>query len=504
MTAPTRPAARVRPDTALVAAALCGGGAVGLAAAVDPVAGVALAVVVAATVVTVVEPGFATLVVIGLLYSNTVGIAVRFHGMPAAAAVAVPLLLLAPLVHGVVAGRTPLRTTPAGGFLVAYLVVQLASALATGGDQGAAFQEVLVYAAEGLLLFLLVVNVVRTPVMVRRATVVVVAVAAALSLASVVQAVTGTTDANYLGYAQVGLTTGPAVLDAEVPLQVADDGSGRQSGPVGEPNRYAQVLVVVVPLAWMLSRRHPEVALRVGGGVVVVLLVAAVGLTLSRGAAVAFVLVLGTAVALRAIGPTHLAVLVVGVLALLAIRPDYAERITSLSAIGGLRAEQIAEADGAVRSRHTQVLAALLAISEHPVLGVGPGMFPERYPDYAQQVGGRTRLEPRQAHNLALGIAADTGLLGFACVAGAVAVTLRRLLQVRRRLAHDAPDVAALATGYALALVAYLGAGIFLHLSYARYFWLLLALAAAVGAVRPVESRLRAGDRRQALGGRPG
>jgi hypothetical protein len=34
-----------------------------------------------------------------------------------------------------------------------------------------------------------------------------------------------------------------------------------------------------------------------------------------------------------------------------------------------------------------------------------------------------------------------------------------------------------------LALVGYLAAGLFLHLSYARYFWLMLALAGAAAAV---------------------
>jgi hypothetical protein len=40
-----------------------------------------------------------------------------------------------------------------------------------------------------------------------------------------------------------------------------------------------------------------------------------------------------------------------------------------------------------------------------------------------------------------------------------------------------------MAAGFMLALVGYLASGLFLHLSYARYFWLILALGGAAAAV---------------------
>src|SRR5690606_12304838 len=58
-------------------------------------------------------------------------------------------------------------------------------------------------------------------------------------------------------------------------------------------------------------------------------------------------------------------------------------------------------------------------------------------------------------------------------------VTLRGLARMRKRWMSVRPDLANLATGLLLALVAYLTTGIFLHLSYARYFWLMMALANA-------------------------
>jgi hypothetical protein len=43
---------------------------------------------------------------------------------------------------------------------------------------------------------------------------------------------------------------------------------------------------------------------------------------------------------------------------------------------------------------------------------------------------------------------------------------------------HD-PERAMLATSFFFALFAYLACGVFIHLSYQRYFWVLLALASS-------------------------
>jgi putative inorganic carbon (hco3(-)) transporter len=61
---------------------------------------------------------------------------------------------------------------------------------------------------------------------------------------------------------------------------------------------------------------------------------------------------------------------------------------------------------------------------------------------------------------------------------GMFAVILRDLYRARRRWLTGRPDVAHLAMGFFLAVVGYLVSGIGLHLSYERYLWFLLALAA--------------------------
>jgi O-antigen ligase len=85
----------------------------------------------------------------------------------------------------------------------------------------------------------------------------------------------------------------------------------------------------------------------------------------------------------------------------------------------------------------------------------------------------------RESHSLYAGILAENGFLGFIAFFGAVGVLLRRLNRSRRRWLSERPDLADLSAGFFLALVAYLASGIFLHMAFQRYYWLLFALAAA-------------------------
>jgi O-antigen ligase len=86
----------------------------------------------------------------------------------------------------------------------------------------------------------------------------------------------------------------------------------------------------------------------------------------------------------------------------------------------------------------------------------------------------------RRAHSLYLEIAAEGGLLGLGLFLAAVAMTLVGLAAARRECLQTDPELANLATGYLLALVCYLTTGVFLHLAYMRYFYVILALGGAV------------------------
>jgi hypothetical protein len=59
-------------------------------------------------------------------------------------------------------------------------------------------------------------------------------------------------------------------------------------------------------------------------------------------------------------------------------------------------------------------------------------------------------------------------------------LTMRNLSRVRKRWMAENPELSNMATAYMLSIVTYLTTGIFLHFAFIRYFWLIMALAAAV------------------------
>jgi O-antigen ligase len=110
-------------------------------------------------------------------------------------------------------------------------------------------------------------------------------------------------------------------------------------------------------------------------------------------------------------------------------------------------------------------------------------MFRYYYGDYAEYVGLRVLTTDRQAHNLYLGVAAETGALGEICFLLILYVTLRNLARVRKRLLESHPELANMATAFMLAIITYMTTGIFLHFAYLRYFWLFMALAGATSYI---------------------
>jgi O-antigen ligase len=211
----------------------------------------------------------------------------------------------------------------------------------------------------------------------------------------------------------------------------------------------------------------------------------ATALTFSRGAALAAGIILVAMVALRYVRLTHLLAGLAVVLAVLVAVPQYGERVTSLAGIVELLSEDGSgsTADSSLLSRATENLTALRVFADHPAVGVGPGQFPSYYRAYADEIGVSVRAQDREAHNLYLGVAAETGSLGLASFLAAIIATLWHLSRARRMALPTRPDLAAMATGMLLALVGYLASGLFLHLSYARYFWLVLALGGAAAVL---------------------
>jgi O-antigen ligase len=333
-------------------------------------------------------------------------------------------------------------------------------------NSSAAFDGLVVFLSEGLLLYVLFSNSVDGERSLRAVAWTLLLAGGLLGALSLHQQLTGNFDSNYFGFAQVSNAT----------LGTIDAGQPRLAGPVGEKNHYAQFMLMVIPLGVMLvlheRRRWARLALIVLIGFVT----AGMVLTFSRGAAVGLVAIIIVMAALRYVSVRQLVAFgVVIALVLLAV-PAYAQRLASLDVAD-------VSADRVIASRATENAAAALVFVDHPLVGVGPDQFPSYYQSYAKEVGLVIHAGERESHNLYLGLAAEIGMLGLLAFLGMVGVTLRDLLRATRRWKFTRPERAALAAGFLLSLVGFLVSSVFLQLSYARYFWMILALAGAAGYI---------------------
>ena len=470
-----RPGARTTHALAPILAVVALIAAVGVAAGVatNLTALVVLAALLGAVVFVVAVlawPDIATLAVLLLIYTNAPVVGAQFHGVPYLVAALVPALLLVPILDRLVFGAGSLVLPPTLPYIGAFVLVEILSTLLSA-DPAAASVELFRVLTEGLLLYLLVVNAVRTVPLLRLAMVGLVLAGAALASLSVVQ-ILAAPDADFFGFAQIEGRGFAAAEDAAI--------QPRANGPIGEKNFYAQMLLALLPLAAALWR---------GGGARMRLLAGASGavitlgivLTFSRGAAVAAGILVLAAVGLRMVRPRVVAQLALVAVLAVALVPNYAARLSTLTGIGGAL-EVTEDVDPVLAQRANDILAATAAFADHPFLGVGPGMFQANYREYATRVAGLPGDLDYAAHNLYLEIASETGVLGLLAFGGVIGMTLLLLVRARRAAAAE-PSLVAMADGFILVVVSYLATGLFLHVSYQRYIWLFLALACAAALV---------------------
>ena len=363
--------------------------------------------------------------------------------------------------------------------MFAYLAAALTSTLLSADVESSAL-SLSVFLSEGLLLYFLVVNVVRSTETLRQVIWALLLAGAVMGAISVWQETTHSYHNVLGGLAQIN----------QVGFGVGTDISGkvvrpRLAGPIGEQNRYAQVLVVLVPLALFRFWGERRLLLRAAAGVCTLLIISGILLTFSRGAAVALAGLFLTMAALRYIRIRDLVVVGLSITILIAVvAPQAIIRLDSLAGVAALLSSDESNADGAIVGRATSNLAALNAFLDHPVVGVGPGQYFRRFSqEYGNDLGLRHFDSQRRAHNLYFETAADLGIVGLSAFLAVIGATLLPLWRLRRRLRAARPDLANIAASFFLSVVAYLYTGVFLHLSYERYFWMLLALAAVAAAV---------------------
>jgi len=443
-----------------------------------------LAAALAGLVAVIRRPEWTTPYVAFLLYVRFSDSIRAEYGVPSLFMLIMPVLAALAmwrwLAHGERAGG---GLAPAMWWLAAYGVV-CASSLLYALDPGLTGETLMNY-LDGLFIVGVVTTGLRTPDDLRRSVWAVVVAGFVLSALAVVQQVGGFANETFGGFAHV-----------EMRNIHARTAGFRSEGPVSA-NYFALVLVAVVPLAVDRMLHGDGRRQRAFAGLTAALALAGVYYTYSRGGLVALAV---TALPMLAWVPRRALVRLAALSALplavgltFAASSEYGQRLMALGQLVGASADN-APQDNALAGRISEVTSAAMMFGDHPLLGVGVGNYELYYHRYAQEVGLDARHEERQAHSLYLEVAAESGLLGIVVFSSMLLYAAVGPWRARRRLlAQGDVDSAHLMAGLGVAFFGYLVGSLFLHLSYPRYFWLMLGLALAarewVPAARPVPLR---------------
>lgn len=459
---------------ALALATICAGMiAIGLVIEQQPLLAVGAITAPIAGFILLRRPNSVIPLVLFLIYSNAMVVAVRFHGVPSVGAMLVPAPLAIPLFAQLVQQRRPILTGPAFPWLLGLVIWQLISALLSR-DPGRALDGVVSTALEGLLLYFLITNVIRNRDTLRQGVWALIAAGAFMGSISAYQQATRSFHTDLGGFGQLSGGPGFRVTEGRGTVQ-----QRRLAGPIGEKNRYAQVMLVLIPLAVSRFWAHRDRRTRAIALFCALMIGIGGALTFSRSGAIAFVLMLCVAVPLRFVSRKQITVLLAGGLLVLIAVPQYRTRLATIPAALGIFSRSVDNnhVDGAVRGRATEMLAAARIAADHPVFGVGPELSSSYIREYGQAGGLRALEGRRESHCMFLELPAEIGLPGLLIFLCMLAATLRSLIQSSLRIRELDQQLSLTGSAFALAIVGYLVMGVFLHMSYVRYFWLLLALA---------------------------
>ena len=287
-----------------------------------------------------------------------------------------------------------------------------------------------------------------------------------LSVISVFQQLTGTFGNQYWGFARIS------------PNSIYGN---RLSGPIGDPNFFAQIMVVLVPIAIDRAWNERHAILKVLAALTFITTLLTVIYTYSRGGFIALIIAFIVMAVLRpARFPYALLGLVLFLFAFQFIPAGYKDRISSLvnflpsSRTGGF-------VDSSVQGRTNENLVAWNMFRDYPILGVGVGNYNSYYQVYSRKLGLDPRTENRSAHNLYLEIAAERGVFGLIVFGAITITTLQQAFRASAKFKQAGrKDFSDLAEVMGVALITYLATAIFLHDAYPRFFWVLVGICWAL------------------------
>jgi putative inorganic carbon (HCO3(-)) transporter len=388
-------------------------------------------------------------------------------GLPSINKPLVVLIAVSLLANRLLSKRVTFKLRRVETLMILYGAVLLLSSF-FAVDRGIALGDVIDYAKE-IIILIVVVYSLESPRSWQNTGWIILGTIGLLTLLGAYQILTGNFEQSFFGLATVRLDSfngSPAT---------------RLNGPIGDPNFYGQLLAAMMPLAIYRVIDEEKMLPKLGGVVLVGLILFNLINTFSRGAFLALAAGLVFIALERKVRIEMAAILLVLVVLFYPLLPkDYRERIASLNLLTSNKATAT-YADESIRGRTAEFRAGLQMWADHPLLGVGYSNYENVYQEYAPRVGLEYRTEEREAHSIYIEAAAETGLLGLVTLVGVFIATLAGLGEARRKLKtmemfpHWQTWLASLQIGIA----SYLISSIFLQGDFLRFLWFMIALAVA-------------------------
>jgi O-antigen ligase len=267
----------------------------------------------------------------------------------------------------------------------------------------------------------------------------------------------------------------------------------RIAGPLGDPNFFAQMLILVVPFGITLALQERWLWARIAAAASTLVVIAGIVFTYSRGGAVALALTLALALLpvarvlrlRRTVGIVLLGILLIAVL----VPRDFVRRLTTLEQF--LPSDNVLRVDTSFEERRLLTTSAWLIFVDHPLIGVGAGNYTQYFDEYVGRLSSEVREyevidDVHYPHNLYLEIAAETGLAGLVSFGALIALAFATLYgSIRRSRAGGDPYATAVSHACSVALMGYLVSALFLHGHFQRSMWVVLALGVSLSMMTP-------------------
>jgi probable O-glycosylation ligase (exosortase A-associated) len=260
-------------------------------------------------------------------------------------------------------------------------------------------------------------------------------------------------------------------------MQTGQDGLVRivgymgSSGLTGNPNDLALMLNLIIPLAGALALSSRGAA-RLLATAVALLSLGGVIVTFSRAGFLALTATLFMFLVVlvrRKSGGAAIALFLIALSVPALLPKSYVDRLSTITNMDQ-------DKTGSAQGRYKDLGIALEVVSHNPIIGVGLGQ------DMIALNQARGLSTWRSVHNVYLQYAVDLGVPGFLLFAWLHLLCFRSAWAVERRARKDpaVAELAPLAAGVQVSLVAFLVAAMFHPIAYQFYFFSIAGLAVAL------------------------